>query len=174
MYTRSKDRKILIGKLGKPHGLRGSCFVHYYGEDPLSLKQYKKVFLNTGETLEVDKVSYVKDRSIVNFVGIESRDLVELLREKEIFIEETALPKLKEGEFYHYELKGMDVENLEKIYLGCVSNVMLTGANDVLVVRYIKNNIKKERLIPYVMNNVIKNIDKEENLILVDWSEDFS
>jgi 16S rRNA processing protein RimM len=59
--------------------------------------------------------------------------------------------------------------------LGTVSDMLETGSNDVLV---IKANLKdafgqKERLIPFLEEQVIKNIDREAQRIEVDWDPGF-
>jgi 16S rRNA processing protein RimM len=51
---------------------------------------------------------------------------------------------------------------------------MGTKSNEVLVVHGCKESIDdKERLIPYIKQEFIKEISLEENYIIVDWPEDF-
>ena len=59
--------------------------------------------------------------------------------------------------------------------LGQVSDIMETGANDVLVVKAnLKDGFgKKERLIPYLMDQVILSISTENKQICVDWDPGF-
>jgi 16S rRNA processing protein RimM len=53
--------------------------------------------------------------------------------------------------------------------------MMETGANDVLVVKAKKDDLYeiKERLIPYLQNQVIKSVDLDNKVIQVDWEADF-
>jgi len=51
-------------------------------------------------------------------------------------------------------------------------NLMETGANDVLVVRETTED-GRERLIPFIRHQVIRNIDLEHGLIIVDWDPEF-
>ncbi len=53
---RSSDRKILLGKLGKPHGVKGFLYIHYYGEDPNALYDYEGLLLEDGTSVKVDKL----------------------------------------------------------------------------------------------------------------------
>ena len=59
--------------------------------------------------------------------------------------------------------------------LGQVSDIMETGANDVLVVKAnLKDGFgKKERLIPYLMDQVILSVSAEDKQICVDWDPGF-
>jgi len=59
--------------------------------------------------------------------------------------------------------------------LGQVTDVMETGANDVLVVKANRNDGfgKKERLIPYVLDQFIVSVSAETKQICVDWDPGF-
>ena len=65
---RSSDRKILLGKLGKPHGVKGFLYIHYYGEDPNILYDYEGLLLDDGTAVKVDKLLLQKDRVILKFL----------------------------------------------------------------------------------------------------------
>ena len=52
--------------------------------------------------------------------------------------------------------------------LGVVDHLIETGANDVLVV-----SGERERLIPFVMGQVILDVDLDAGLVRVDWDRDF-
>ena len=58
--------------------------------------------------------------------------------------------------------------------LGEVSHLLETGANDVLVVQKCTGSLDdKERLIPYVPEQFIKDINLDTGMILVDWDPEF-
>lgn len=69
----------------------------------------------------------------------------------------------------------MQVVTTQGYNLGVVKDVFNTGANDVLQVRAKVNDAfgQKERLLPYVMDSVIKSVDKVESVITVDWDPGF-
>jgi len=90
-------------------------------------------------------------------------------------IDPAVLPELPEDEFYWRELFGMQVVTTQGYDLGKVTDMLETGSNDVLVV---KANLKdafgqKERLIPFLEEQVIKNIDRTAQRIEVDWDPAF-
>ena len=65
-------------------------------------------------------------------------------------------------------LDGQEVLTLQGEPLGTVDHLMETGANDVLVVRG-----ERERLIPFVQDQVVIRVDLEKGEIQVDWDKDF-
>ena len=171
---RSSDRKILLGKLGKPHGVKGFLYIHYYGEDPNKLYDYEGLLLDDGTLVKVDKLLLQKDRVILKFLETNSRNDAEKLRDKEIFIKEDSLPVLENNQAYYFELEGLNVKNLDNVDLGRVKEILETNANDVLVIEPTKSSVdEKERLVPYVKDNVVKEINKIDKTILIDWSEDY-
>ena len=104
--------------------------------------------------------------------SINDIDGVKAFGQKDIFVLKSELPELEVNEAYWFELEGMQVINLEGDNLGQVQEVNNFGANDVLEVKSL-NKLKKNLLIPFIKNRVIISIDKSENLILVDWQEDY-
>lgn len=82
---------------------------------------------------------------------------------------------MEEDEFYWRDLKGMQVVAKNGYDLGTVSGLMETGSNDVLVVDANRNDAfgKTERLIPYIQEEVIIAVNKDENTIEVDWDPGF-
>ena len=79
----------------------------------------------------------------------------------EIGVYADELPDLPEDEFYWKDLYGMNVVTTKGYDLGVVTDIYETGSNDVLVV---KANLKdafgkKERLVPFLDEQVIKNVD---------------
>ena len=86
----------------------------------------------------------------------------------EIYVERAALPRAKPGEYYWSDLEGLEVRLEDGTSLGTVSHLFSTGANDVLVVRG-----QRERLLPYVPGEVVKRIDLEGRVMVVDWDPEF-
>jgi 16S rRNA processing protein RimM len=87
----------------------------------------------------------------------------------EIAIDRGQLPVAKEGEFYWHDLINMQVINQQDEMLGVVTELLETGANDVLVVEA----DKQRYLIPYVRDVYIKDVDIELGVIRVDWQSDY-
>jgi 16S rRNA processing protein RimM len=75
---------------------------------------------------------------------------------------------LNKGEYYWIDLIGLRVVTEEGVELGQVERLLETGANDVLVVQG-----ERERLIPFLIGLVVKQIDLTQGLMMVDWDPDF-
>ena len=54
------------------------------------------------------------------------------------------------------------------MHVGKVDSLFRTGSNDVLV---IINETKQRLLIPFIMEEVIKYVDLDKELISIDWAE---
>ena len=68
---------------------------------------------------------------------------------------------------------GMRVVNEQGVLLGCVDDMMETGANDVIVLKACDGSVDdQERLLPWVDQVVLK-IDREAKCITVDWDPEF-
>ena len=78
------------------------------------------------------------------------------------------LPAAQPGEYYWSDLQGLEVVTLQGESLGTVDHLLETGANDVLVVTG-----ERERLIPFVLGQVVDDVDLERGEIRVDWDRDF-
>jgi len=105
---------------------------------------------------------------VVRLAGCADRDQAQLLIGCEIGIRRDQLPTLQPGEYFWNDLIGLQVLNLEGEDFGQVDHLLETGANDVLVVKG-----ERERLIPFVMKQVIVEIDLEQGRIRVDWDKDY-
>ena len=171
---RSKDLKSFIGKLVKPHGLWGYIYFHYYGKDLSILKEYKGFYVGEDYTFKLKQLFEKANRLIIQFDQCSNRNEAESLRDKEVYVLETDLPSLEEGEHYLYQLEGLNVLNTEDKLLGIVEGTIGTKSNEVLVVKNTDNSIDdKERLIPYIKSEVVKEISLDKGYVLVDWPEDF-
>ena len=92
----------------------------------------------------------------------------------DVYIDAAELPELEEGDYYWSQLEGLRVITKEGILLGKVSQIMETGANDVIVVRACEGSFdREERLIPYSPGTHVLNIDLEQQEMVVDWDPEF-
>ncbi len=174
----NQDERIVVGKFGSTYGIRGWLKVFTYTDNPESIFDYSPWYINQkGEWVEYKVESWKRHNKgmVCKLEGLEVREEAHLLTNFEIAIDPAVLPELSEDEFYWRELFGMKVVTTKGYDLGEVTDIMETGSNDVLVV---KANLKdafgkKERLVPYLEEQVIKNVDREAQRIEVDWDPGF-
>jgi 16S rRNA processing protein RimM len=105
---------------------------------------------------------------VVKLEGIDNRDAAAKLLNAEVAVDRNTLPETAPGEFYWTDLEGLTVVCVDGTELGRVDHLIETGANDVLVVTG-----ERERLIPYIPEQVIKQIDLEQGRMVVDWDPEF-
>lgn len=162
---------VVIGRFGRPHGLKGFITVHSFTEERDAILQYIPWYtLERGIGTRVPLLqTEVNDKHIlVQIEGMSEREDIARYTNKDIVIERAQLPVLPEDDFYWHELTGMQVINTEGIDFGQVTDMMSTGANDVMVVTG-----DKRRLIPYLLDRVVLSISREKRQIRVDWDADF-
>ena len=107
---------------------------------------------------------------VVQFDGVNDRDVAAAMSGQTIFIKQSDLPELPAGEFYWQQLIGLSVSN-EAGPIGEILSIMETGANDVLVCKNIEEG-KDDVLIPYV-DEVVQAVDIEAGTMMVDWDASF-
>ncbi|WP_440876455.1 ribosome maturation factor RimM [Thalassotalea sp. PLHSN55] len=171
-------KEVILGKVGAVYGIKGWLKIHSFTDDQEAILDYFPWSLKLGNnTKPVEVTDWRKHNNglIVQVAGITDRDVAQTLVGSEILVNEDMLPDLPEGEFYWRDLIGMAVVNTQGYNLGVVSDLMETGANDVLVVKANPNDGfgKKERLIPYLFEQVVVEVSAENKQICVDWDPGF-
>jgi 16S rRNA processing protein RimM len=84
-----------------------------------------------------------------------------------VAVPRAALPRAQSGEYYWADLIGLAVVNGSAQALGRITDVLQTGANDVLVVAG-----ERERLIPFIAE-VIRDVDLAAGVMRVEWGADY-
>lgn len=126
------SKHILVGKIVAPLGIRGEVRVQTFTDTPVDFKKLKikSVRFNDDDFKFVRTVPN-SNVIIAKISGIDDRNAAETLRGTELFIERSALPDLKEDEFYQADLIGFDVvRNGTKI--GVVDCFQNYGAGDII------------------------------------------
>ncbi len=176
--------KVILGRITGVYGVKGWLKIFSYTDPMESIVDYspwyirpenrnkapwKKVKLKAGKRHAKTVIAQLEHCN--------DRDEAQVYIGSEIAIEPNQLEELRnKNEFYWRDLIGLRVINQQEIELGVVKSLMETGANDVLVVVSEKEGAeteKKERLIPWTMQQAIIAVDLEQGVIEVDWDPDF-
>lgn len=168
---------IEIGKFGAVHGIKGWIRIHSYTDDAESIFEYKPLFMEfKGQRQEVNITEWKRQNKnfVAKIVGYDVREDVQALVGVSLFVDEALLPNL-EDDFYWRDLIGCQVNTDKGYHLGKVVDMMETGSKDVLVVKANSNDAfgQKERLIPFIKQQVILNVDITTKTIEVNWEPDF-
>ncbi len=154
-----------IGRVVKPHGLKGAMKAVSYLAETGPLSSLRQVFLGAqgrdGQPFKVRKIG-VKGRAFfLELEGIDDAEEAGRWVGSEIFAPASILEKLPEGEFYWRDLIGLKVLTEEGRYLGRVEGIFPTGSNDVYVCRG-----EKEILLP-ALEEVIRVVDAKKGVMIV-------
>jgi len=174
----TEEKKIILGKVGAVYGIKGWLKIHSFTDETEAILDYFPWSLKLGNNTQTVEITDWRKHNkvlIVKVAGIDDRDEAQAFVGSEILTNEAALPELSEDDFYWRDLIGMSVVTNKGYDLGVVTDMMETGANDVLVVKAnLKDGFsKKERLIPYLFEQVIESVSIENKQICVDWDPGF-
>lgn len=166
-------KQVLIGRIVGLFGVDGWVKVESYTEPRTRIFRYRPWLLTLagGERSEIDGAQgRVQGKGLVaTLPQVADRDGAAALVGAEIRVPRAALPKPRRGEFYWADLEGLDVFNEEGVAFGKVSHLFSTGANDVIVVR----DGEHERMIPFVLERFVRNVDLDQGRMTVAWDADF-
>ncbi len=129
---------VSLGRVIKPHGLRGQVKVNPLNGNPERFEELRVVYLEypDGEIsrVEVEKVKTQGGVVTMRFAGIDDRTAAESLAGCWISVHREDIPCLEENSYYTFDLIGMEVTDPEGNKLGTVARIDDYPANAVLVV----------------------------------------
>lgn len=168
----SKDRKsgssepefLIVGRIARPHGVRGDVGMTLMTEHPDRLMNVKVLYLGPDlEPHQVKRMRRHQDGMIITFEEVADRDTAESLREHLVHIHLKDAVPLEEGEYYLFQIEGIRVVTEDGEELGRLTGLIETGANDVYVVT---SGEGKEILLPAIPD-VILNVDVPGSVMTV-------
>ncbi len=159
---------IVVGKLGRTHGLDGKLFVHSYTDPIENLFNYSPVFL--GNRTSISFLSHQKHgKNIVcQTEGITDCDAARRLTNQLIYLHTDQLEKLPDGQYYWHQLAGCSVVSDTDHTFGVVDYLYAGAQFPIMVVKDPQSDKKTEHLIPYEPSTV-KAVDIDKRQIVVDW-----
>ncbi|MDR1166036.1 MAG: ribosome maturation factor RimM [Deltaproteobacteria bacterium] len=169
--TDPKFRSIRLGRLGRPHGIRGEIKLDFWGEDPRASLALAPLFLELprpgarAPALSPTRVIDYKKANkglILRLEGVESREAAAALAGRYLTVSRATLPAAAEGEIYLADLIGMSVYTEENGYLGQISHFLET-AGPVLVILSPQGT---EIFLPWEGDHVAR-IEQEEGRLVV-------
>lgn len=155
---------IAIGQITSIHGVRGEVKVTLYTDHPERFSQKPVVYLGPeARPVRVLSARPHQGAMLVHLEGYANRDAADTLRGLWIQIPEADVAPLEEGEQYIFKLIGLHVTTTDGRDLGAVSEVLSTGANEVLVVQAEDGS---EVLIPYISDAIAEErVDQGEIVV---------
>lgn len=163
--------RLLIGRVWRPHGVRGELKVIPETDDPERFGALERVFLGTSpeaaREYRVQSVRFQPSKRGVTVVlkieGIATFEDAEAVRHQDVYAEEEDLPPLGEDEIFLHDLIGLDVVTDAGEPVGTVADVLVMPAHNVYVV---SREGGDEAMIPAVPEFVL-GIDLEAGKLVV-------
>jgi 16S rRNA processing protein RimM len=162
--ARQPPRFLAVGRVVRPHGVRGALRVVALSDLIHSLTPSTKVYLGPDHESAIvrDFRSHGKD-FLLFLERCEDRSSAEHWRDKVVHIRFEEAQALPEGIFYHWQILGLQVITQQGEILGEVTKILETGANDVYVVR---DESGVELLLPAI-ESVILDVDLDKSCMTV-------
>lgn len=161
------DDFIIVARVGAPHGVKGMVKIHSFTSPKENIIDYHPWYIRRGktwQTVETEQCEHRGELILAQFAGCSDREKAAAYTNCDIAITRDMLPALANDEYYWCDLEGLTVIDKDGKTLGTSLHMMETGANDVLVVKG-----EKEFGIPFILNDVILEVDLENKVIRVDW-----
>ena len=163
MEIEEKDL-IYVAKVTSTKGVNGEVRVSSLFEVPQSIETYKYFFVEgSWNKINVSRTNIFKKHIGIKFEESNNIHDADNLSGKKLYIQKNQLPKLSEESWYHYDLIGLSVKDLDNNLLGKVYGVHNFGAGDIIEIEFIDG--KNEMLL--FDKSFIKDVDVEKNNIVI-------
>lgn len=156
---------LIVGRILAPWGIKGEVKVEVITDFPERFAPHNLVYLDS-RPFEIESCRPHKQHLVLKLATVDSVEAAEKLRGGDLTTPRAELPELPEGQYYTFQLIGLDVVTTEGKPLGHIKDIMTTAGNDV----YIVEGKRGEILIPAI-EDVIKSIDLKKGTITIEAIE---
>ena len=127
---------VVIGRFGRVHGIKGFIQVHSFTEPHENIFEYQPWHITIKKNwcpISIHQQQMSGGKFLVQIENYMTREEASSLTNLDIAVPRNTLPEL-EDQYYHHDLIGLKVYNSNQTLIGEVTEIMSTGANDVIVV----------------------------------------
>jgi 16S rRNA processing protein RimM len=159
---------LVIGQMLRPHGVRGEMRTAIHTGLPERFTWLDEVYVGydpedeNPQPYTVENVRFHQGHVLVKLRGFDGRDEIDELRGKWLMVPVAEAVPLEEDEVFFYQLEGLEVYTDAGEYLGKLTEVMETGANEVFVVQGPRGEI----LLPNT-EEVVQQVDLEAGQVVI-------
>jgi 16S rRNA processing protein RimM len=162
---------IRLGRIYRPHGVRGELKVAPDMDDPTRFEALDVVYVGSNERRvtrhRITSVRYQETKRgitvILQLDGIADRSNAEVIAKQSLYANEEDLPPLGDDELFVHDLIGLDVVTEDGTAVGTLSNVLPMPAHDMYVVHRPGH---AEQMIPAV-DDFIVDVDLEAGRVVI-------
>ena len=158
---------LVVGRLGRPHGVHGEISVEVRTDEPeiRFAKGSKLSVKESNNQLTVLSSRWHQEKMLVKFEEITDRDLANEIKGKTLTIKiDPNSIETKKDQYYEFQLAGLKVIDKNDKTLGRIKEVITNLAQDLLVVETVD---KREVLVPFV-KQIVTNVDLNKKLVIMD------
>jgi 16S rRNA processing protein RimM len=133
----ASSKKLLMGRIGAAHGIKGEVRITSFTEEPLALVDYGPLTTDKpGLVIEIEAARATTNVLVARLKGVTDRNAAEKLNGVELFVDRDKLPPpADDDDFYHADLIGLEARLVDGTVLGTVTAVPNYGASDLIEVR---------------------------------------
>ena len=160
----------MLGRISGVFGVRGWVKVFSYTDPREAVLDYESWLLGHKGEWRPAKVAEGQRHGktvVMRIDGFDDREQAATLIGSEIAVPKAALPEADEGHYYWSDLEGLQVVRSDGSELGKLAYLLETGTHDVMVIQG-----EKERLVPFVKDEIVLEVDLANGVITVDWEWD--
>ncbi|MCS0497372.1 ribosome maturation factor RimM [Ancylobacter sp. MQZ15Z-1] len=164
------NERILIARIGAPHGVRGEVRLFVFAQDPAALLDYRPLTDEAGRRrFEFAALRPAKDHFVARLKGVDSREAAQALTNEGLFVARDLLPATEEeDDFYQADLIGLAAVTTEGAPFGKVVAVHDFGAGDILEIAPEQGG--KTLMLPFT-RAVVPTVDIRAGRLVVDPGE---
>jgi 16S rRNA processing protein RimM len=153
---------VAVGRIGAPWGVRGDVKVRPLTDFPERFRPGASLWVG-GRRYEVRRSRWSGGLVYLGLSDIDSREAAGEMRGALLEVPEGDLTPLPEGQYYRFQIIGLEVYTPQGSCLGRVAEILSTGSNDVYVVR----GGPRELLVP-ALEDVVQEVDLERGRLVVE------
>ena len=149
------ESRVIIGKIGAPHGVSGALKIIPITDFPDRFADMKTVYVDK-DLLHIASVQVKNDGQLIlmSFEEYPTRETAAQLTKKLLYVDRSEVVPLQKGQYYTFDIIGLEAFNEAGESLGLVTDVLQTGSNDVYVVS--KKGDSAQLLIPALKSVVLE------------------
>jgi len=152
--TAGEPAFLVVGKVRRPHGVRGEVVAEIYTDFPKDINPKKAIYLGEKHVKMVIASKRPHNEGLLlGFKDVTTPEQAGCYRNQILSIATSEASELPEGEFYFHELLDLEVVDVAGKILGTLTEILKTGANDVYVVT---DSNGRELLLPAIPEVVLE------------------
>ena len=161
------ENSVILGRFLGPWGIKGWLQIYSYTTPREGIFDYDEWRIGGESPIPRPDYKISGKRLLIKLPEVDTPEQAATWTDKTIEVLRSQLPPLPVGEYYWHDLVGLMVINREGVCLGQVSQMLSTGAHDVMEIQ--PESSEQSILIPFVVGVHVDQVDLEAGEVRVEW-----